>query len=92
MPFLNFNSVPERTRRAIPANLRRTPPSAQARRGHGFAISAIWAAALLAGCGGGGGDDALNASRFGAGTQALTYQLALGSANDDALAGGDDSS
>lgn len=55
-----------------------------------FAASTVFTAILLAGCGGGDDGGSLDSNRFGAGSQPLTYLLALGTDADNALVGGDE--
>lgn len=54
-----------------------------------FAVGAIASAILLSACGGGGDDPAVSSSEISAGTQALTFLLAVGTEGNNAIVGGD---
>lgn len=56
-----------------------------------FTATAVFAAVLLTACGGGGDDDSgLNSNRFSAGSQPMTYLLALGTDTDNSIVGADE--
>ena len=55
-----------------------------------FAATAIFSAVLLSACGGGGDDNSLNSNRFSAGTEPMTYLMALGTETDNSMVGADE--